>query len=387
MMVDFSLTEADVRLMDLTRREHESARSIAREIDRRPEHDPLPNEDHPAVADTMAPFDALRSEKEPISGLFITECLMAMVSSNEFGARRFREYFGTWIVKQFGSPEQIEAYGECGLVIGITEPGAGADPASMTSSARYDPATDEYVLNGEKTFISNIDREEGVLVMAKGEPDENGKRPFLNFVVLKNTPGFVLTSPIRKMGIHSHNLGGFVMQDVRVPALAKIKSGFANVQTRFNHNRPVVGANGLGICRSILDFTYEKLAEAGFEVNYANGRSARSFIQDKLIRMEALWEAGWGIVMRVKWLEEQLGETSLDYITEAAMAKTIGGKATREITQGCLELLGAEGLSEEYLAEKWFRDARIIDIYEGPGEVHRLTIARKLLGYRKGELD
>jgi acyl-CoA dehydrogenase len=387
MMVQFSLTEADVRLMDVTRREHESARSISREIDRRPESDPLPNEDHALVAGTISPFDALRSEKEPISGLFITECLMAMVSSSEFGTRRFREYFGTWIVKQFGTPEQVAAYGECGLVIGITEPGAGADPAAMNTNARYDPATDEYILNGEKTFISNIDREDGVVVVAKGEPDENGKRPFFNFVVLKNAPGFTLTPVIRKLGIHSHNLGGFVMEDVRVPALAKIKSGFANVQIRFNHNRPVVAANGLGICRSILDFTYEKLAEAGVKVDFAKGRNARGFIEDKLIRMEALWEASWGIVMRVKWLEEQLGETSLDYITEAAMAKTMGGKATREITQGCLEILGAEGLSEDYLAEKWFRDARIIDIYEGPGEVHRLTIARRLLGYKKGELD
>jgi acyl-CoA dehydrogenase len=387
MMVEFSVTEADVRLMELTRREHDKARAISREIDRRPESDPLPNVDHDAVAGTMSPFDALRGEKEPISGKFITECLMAMVSSSEFVARRFQEYFGTWIVREFGSPEQIEAYGECGLVIGITEPGAGADPASMSSSARYDPATNEYVLNGEKIFISNIDREEGVVVMVKGEPDENGKRPFLNFVVLKKTPGFTFTPVVRKMGIHSHNLGGFVMQDVRVPALAKIQSGFLNVQTRFNHNRPVIAANGLGICRSILDFTHGKLAEAGVQVDYAKGRSARSFAEDRLIRMEALWEAAWGIIMRVKWLEEERGETSLDYITEAAMAKTMGGKATRQITQGCIELLGAEGLSEEYLVEKWFRDARIIDIYEGPGEVHRLTIARRLLGYRKGELD
>jgi len=149
----------------------------------------------------------------------------------------------------------------------------------------------------------------------------------------------------------------------------------------------VQSALGLGICRSILDFTFGKLAETGLTIDYAKGRSARTFAEDKLIRMEALWEATWGVIMQCKWLEQQLGQTSPDFQTQVSMAKAMAGKATRQITQGCMELLGAEGLSEEYLAEKYFRDARIIDIYEGPGEIHRLAIARKLLGYHKGELD
>ncbi len=91
--------------------------------------------------------------------------------------------------------------------------------------------------------------------------------------------------------------------------------------------------------------------------------------------------------MRTKWIEDQFGENALQMRTGAVMAKIIGGKATREITQGCLELLGVESLSEIYLAEKWFRDGRITDIYEGPGEVHRLSVAYDLLGYRKGEVD
>jgi acyl-CoA dehydrogenase len=99
-----------------------------------------------------------------------------------------------------------------------------------------------------------------------------------------------------------------------------------------------------------------------------------------------LWEAAWGTVMRAKWLEHQMGSESHGFRTEASVAKALGGKVVRQITQGCLELLGPEGLSEEYLAEKWFRDVRIADIYEGAGEIQRILIARAVLGY-KNELN
>lgn len=386
-MVDFSLTEGDVKLMEVMRAERLRARTIAREIDRIPESQPLTDGDHPIVAGTVAPYAQLAQETLPISGLAITECLMQTVGAPEFNTRPAPSPSGTWIVNELGSEEQKKAYGHLWLVFGVSEPIAGSDPSAMISNAKYDPATDEYILNGEKTFISNIDLGDGVVVIVKGEPDADGKRPFFNVVLLKGTPGFTIGQPWRKLGTRYHNLGGFSMQDVRVPAMNVLGNGFVNIQTRLNVNRPVQSALGLGMCRSILDFTHGKLAEAGIEVDYSKGRSARSFAEDKLIRMEALWEATWGVIMQCKWMEQQLGQLSKGFQTQVAMAKTMSGKATRQITQGCMELLGGEGISEEYLAEKYFRDARIIDIYEGPGEIHRLAIARKLLGYRKGELD
>jgi acyl-CoA dehydrogenase len=386
-VVDFSLTEADVRLMEIMRAERRKAQTLARQIDGVPETQPLPNGVHPLVADTIAPYAALAAEKEPISGLAITECLMQTVGAPGFNTRPAASPSGTWIVNELGTDEQKKTFGHLWLVFGVSEPGAGSDPSAMISNARFDAATNEWVLNGEKTFISNIDLGDGVVVTVKGEPDEKGRRPFYNFIVLKGTPGFTLSKPWRKLGYHYHNLGGFVMQDVRLPAKNKLDRGFANIQTRLNLNRPVQSAQGLGMCRSILDFTHEKLAEAGFSVDYAKGRTMRSAVEDKLIRMEALWEATWGVIMRCKWMEQQADHDPTEFQTQVSMAKAMGGKATRVIPQVCLEVLGAEGFSEEYLAEKHFRDARIVDIYEGPGEVHRLTIARHLLGYRKGELD
>ena len=184
-MVDFSPTEADVRLMDIMRAERLTARTIAREIDRVPETQPLPNGVHPIVAGTVAPYVALAEEKAPISGLAITECLMQTVGAPEFNTRPAPSPSGTWIVNELGSAAQKEAFGHMWLVFGVSEPGAGSDPAAMISSARYEPATDDYVLNGEKQFISNIDLGDGVVVIVKGEPDEKGKRPFLNFILVQ----------------------------------------------------------------------------------------------------------------------------------------------------------------------------------------------------------
>lgn len=386
-MVDFSLTEGDIKMMEVMRAERLRARTIAREIDRVPESQPLAEGDHPIVAGTVAPYKQLAQEESPISGLAITECLMQTVGAPEFNTRPAPSPSGTWIVNELGSEEQKQAYGHLWLVFGVSEPVAGSDPSAMITNVKYDAETDEYILNGEKTFISNIDLGDGVVVVAKGEPDEDGKRPFYNIVLLKGTPGLTIGQPWRKLGTRYHNLGGFSMQDVRVPALNVLGNGFVNIQTRLNLNRPVQSALGLGMCRSILDFTHERLSEAGVYADYGKGRAARGNLEDKLIRMEALWEAAWGVIMQCKWLEQQLGQTSKGFQTQVAMAKAMAGKATRQISQTCMEILGPEGLSEDYLAEKYFRDARIIDIYEGPGEIHRLAIARKLLGYRKGELD
>ena len=393
-MIDFSLTEADERLLDMARDEVKAAQAISRDIDRIMRDNGRLSEEqqqelrrlHESVADTPSPDLALKDETA-VSGKYITEALISAVGGEEFHIRKGLVSFGIWMLRDLGTPEQIEAYGHYSLGIAVSEPGAGADPSAIRSHAKYDAATNEYILNGEKTFTTGINHQDGALALIKGETDEYGRTPFHYFVVLKDTPGISVSPPMRKLGKHYHDIGGFSMHDVRLPALAKVNGDFGSVQIKFNHNRPLVAADGLGYCRSILDFTHAKLAERGITVDYAKSRVARSALEDELIRLEALWEAAWGVVMRVKWLEEQHGEASLDWITESSMAKALGGTVTRQITQSCMEMLGPEGLSEEYLAEKWFRDSRIIDIYEGPGEVHRLTVARKLLQYRKGELD
>ena len=144
---------------------------------------------------------------------------------------------------------------------------------------------------------------------------------------------------------------------------------------------------GLSIAGSLLDFTRSKLVGGDQAVNYARGARMRSAVEDRLIRLEALYEATLLTILRCKWLEHRDGTTNGATKVEAAMAKTLGGKAARKITQECIEMLGPEALSEEYLAEKWFRDARIFDIFEGAGDVNRLIVARWLLNYSQKELN
>ncbi len=200
---------------------------------------------------------------------------------------------GTLMVHKYGTAEQIAAYGDLQLVIAITEPGAGSNPSVMRTNAKRDPATGEYILNGEKMFIFGINREAGAVILCKGGSDENSVCPFHNSVVLKDKPGFHLLPQMHKMGVSYHDIGSFSMRDMRVPAAARLDGDFRTIMGVFNHFRPYVAAQGLGICRSLLDFTFAKLTETGGAVDYSKGCAARGYAEDKLIRMEALWEATW----------------------------------------------------------------------------------------------
>ncbi|MDP3661010.1 acyl-CoA dehydrogenase family protein [Phenylobacterium sp.] len=387
-MVDFSLTEGDQRFLDLIQEEYELGRKFAREVDREAEHKPpVVKTLHPALEGKPDPYELLHESDEGTSGHIMVDALMHMVSAKDLDMRPEGLGFGSMVLEDFGTDEQKAKFGHLRLAIGLTEPGAGSDPGNMASTWRYDAATDEYVLNGEKVFISAINKLDGAVTLLRGVPDEQGRRVFSSFIITKDMKGFHEMQQFQKLGMHQFDIAGFTMDDIRVPAINRLEADFGRTMSRFNHNRPLVAAGALGLCRSMLDFTKAKLAEGGIEVDYARGVKARSAAEDKIIRMEALWEAAWGTVMEVKWKQTQLGTTSLGYRTEASMAKAIGGKAARQITQGCLELLGPEGLSEDYLAEKWFRDARIADIYEGAGEIQRILVARDVLGYKKGELN
>jgi len=148
-----------------------------------------------------------------------------------------------------------------------------------------------------------------------------------------------------------------------------------------------VTAFGLKTARNLLDTVRENLLNGELAITYEQGRNARSSVRDRLIALEALHDATELMILRAKWSEQRNGVTAEDTMVEASMAKALGGVATRRITQECMELLGPLALTEEKLAEKWFRDARIFDIFEGAGEINRLIVARWLLGYSGKELS
>ena len=131
-----------------------------------------------------------------------------------------------------------------------------------------------------------------------------------------------------------------------------------------------------------MDFAWARLGEIGIVPDYNATITQRSAAADRMLALESEWEATWISVLRAKWVEQNEGPGKID----SSVAKTMGGGLARRATQACIEV-GACGLSTDHLVEKWFRDARLFDIYEGTGEIQRLIIARELLGYTPRELN
>ena len=272
----------------------------------------------------------------------------------------------------------------------ITEPGCGSDSKAVQTTAVLDG--DEWVLDGEKIFVTTGCRCDAVVVWATLDK-RAGRAGIKSFIVFKGTPGFEVTHKEKKLGIRADDTAAMVFRDCRIPrdqllggdeTIAKKGSGgFKGVMKTFNMTRPGVAALGLGIAQAALDFTRDELAVAGVEPSYEGGAHARSAIEQQLIEIEADIEAAMLDVLHAAWLSGE-GQPNND---EASIAKAKGGEVARTATQRCLQILGGLGITRDYLPEKWFRDCRITDIYEGTGQIQRLIIARSILGYSSAELS
>ena len=247
---------------------------------------------------------------------------------------------------------------------------------------------DEWVLNGEKIFVTTGCRAEGVVVWATIDKSA-GRAGIKSFLVEKGTPGFVVAHKEKKLGIRADDTAAYVFQDCRIPrgnllggdeGIPKESSGgFRGVMKTFNMTRPAVAALGLGMAQAALDFTREQLAGGGLSTS-SYGAGLRGQIARRRAassELEALHEAAMLTVLRAAWLSDQGKPNNL----EASIARPRAAARCAQITQGCIELLGPLGISREHLLEKWFRDVRITDIYEGTGQIQHLIIARTILGY------
>jgi acyl-CoA dehydrogenase len=202
-------------------------------------------------------------------------------------------------------------------------------------------------------------------------------------MVEKGTPGFSVGKQIRKMGIRFEDTAGLSFVNCRIPAFNHIDGDLKKTLQSFSESRPVVAAYALGVSRAAMDFTWVRLAEIGVTPDYNATPTGLCAAADRMLALEAEWDATWITVLRAKWIEQNEGPGKI----ESSAAKAMGGALARKATQTCIEVLGACGLSAEHLAEKWFRDARIFDIYEGTGEIQRLIIAREILRYSPKELN
>ena len=287
---------------------------------------------------------------------------------------------GNAAILAVATDEQFERFGGKWASMAITEPGAGSDSGSITATARLDG--NEWVLNGEKIFVTCAERCDIAVIWATVDK-KAGKSGIKSFIVEKGRPGFKLDHLEHKLGIRSNDTGTYVLDDCRIPkenilGSAEVKEsteGFKGVMKTFDNTRPLVASMALGVSRAALDFTREKIEESGIKLDYEKNPNNVSSLEKEFYLMEANHEAMRLLTWRAAWMMDNGEFNNL----EASMAKAKSGRYATLITQKCCDLLGPVGLSCENLAEKWMRDVKITDIFEGTGQIQHLIVARNVL--------
>lgn len=293
---------------------------------------------------------------------------------------------GNAAIDAVATPEQKTRFGAKFAAMAITEPGAGSDTAAITTSAKLDPETNEWILNGEKIFVTSGYHSEAVVVWATLDRSK-GRAAIKSFVVEKGTPGMTVTKLEHKLGIRASDTASIVLQDCRIPRdnilgsaeITERKEGLGGAMATFDATRPGVAAMAIGVARASLEFTKEKLEGEGYTFPYDVSPHKLNYVQKTMMEMEANLE----VARLLNWRAASMLDDGLRNSLEASIAKAKAGRAATLVTQKCVELLGPLGFSREWLAEKWMRDSKITDIFEGTGQIQMLVIARNVLGFSR----
>ncbi len=299
-----------------------------------------------------------------------------------------RQGLGNSAIASVASDEQLARYGGRWAAMAITEPEAGSDSAAIRTTAVLDG--DEYVLNGEKIFVTAGERAELVVVWATLDRSR-GRAAIRSFVVERSNPGLELERLDHKLGIRASDTATFRLEGCRVPKQALLgsagkegdaKQGFGGAMQTFDNTRPLVAAMAVGVARASLEETRAKLAEAGVDVCFDRPALAQSAAAARLLELEAEYESARLLTLHAAWMADNGRPNSL----QASLAKAKAGRMSVDVTLACVELCGSVGYSEHELLEKWARDAKILDIFEGTQQIQLLIVARTLLGRSSAQL-
>jgi acyl-CoA dehydrogenase len=274
----------------------------------------------------------------------------------------------------------------------MTEPGCGSDTSAIQATAARDG--DFWVLNGEKIFVTMghraLDLSEGIIVVWASIDKSAGRAGMKSFVVEAGTPGMKVEKKEKKLGIKASDTVTVTFDNCRIPfgnilGKAEVKSkteGFKGAMATFDVTRPMVAAQALGVTRAALDMLRDEIDRQGIKLRYDLPRSKQTALERDFIEMEANWRAAHLLMLRAMW---QLGSGQSNAL-EASMSKAKAGRAATLITQRAVELMGPLGYSRKYLFEKFMRDAKINDIFEGTGQINTLVVARRVLGFTRDQL-
>ncbi|MFD1397588.1 acyl-CoA dehydrogenase [Kroppenstedtia eburnea] len=284
----------------------------------------------------------------------------------------------SWPIYKFGNPEQKERFlrplaeGTKLGAYGLTEPGSGSDAAGMRTTAVRDG--DAYILNGNKIFITNGGEAEIYVVFAVTDPEKK-HHGVTAFIVEKETPGFSIGKKEQKLGIRSSPTTEIIFEDCRIPVenrLGEEGQGFKIAMMTLDGGRNGIAAQAVGIAQGALDAA---TAYAKERKQFGKPIGKLQAIQFKLADMATQIEAARLLTYQAAWLESQ----GLPYGKASAMAKLYAGDAAMQVTTEAVQVFGGYGYTREYPVERFMRDAKITQIYEGTNEIQRVVIANHLM--------
>ena len=290
--------------------------------------------------------------------------------------------FGSELVQLYGTEGQKKKYlppvtrGEAIMGTAITEPDAGSDILSISTLARKDGKN--YVINGSKQFITNGSIANYIVVFCLTHPEaESRLRRFGTIIVETDRPGFGAIKMTGKLGIRASDTAEIRLSDVRVPEEnligEKEGEGFAQIMQLFNINRVIAASQGVGVAQGALDKAIKHVKQ-----RKQFGQTIGTFqaIQFKIAEMATLIEAARALTYKAGWMLDH-GKVDPKQIS---MAKWIAGEVGVKVANDALQLHGGYGYMADYDIERFYRDAKIVEIYEGTKEIEKNTIARELLG-------
>ncbi|WP_016933540.1 acyl-CoA dehydrogenase family protein [Rhodococcus sp. R1101] len=293
---------------------------------------------------------------------------------------------GNSAIAAVATDEQLERFGKVWASMAITEPGFGSDSAAVTTTAVLDG--DEWVLNGEKIFVTAGERSTHIVVWASVDRSK-GRAAIKSFVVPREAPGLSVARLEKKLGIKASDTAVLVLDNCRIPKdnilgspEVNTEKGFAGVMQTFDNTRPIVAGMAVGLGRAVLEELRSILKDAGVEVSYDIPANNQHAAAAEFLALEADWEAAYLLALRATWMADNKKPNSL----EASVSKAKAGRTGTAVSLKAVELAGTYGYSQRPLLEKWARDSKILDIFEGTQQIQQLIVARRVLGKSSAEL-
>jgi alkylation response protein AidB-like acyl-CoA dehydrogenase len=295
------------------------------------------------------------------------------------------EQMAEWLPPMFGDADDPKLGAFC-----VSEPDAGSDVAAIRTRAVYQQATDEWVLNGTKSWVTNGGIANVHVVVASVDP-ELGSRGQATFIVPPGTPGLAQGQKFRKHGIRASHTAEVVLDDVRVPGrclvggkdrldarLARVRAGGSSgdqaAMKTFEATRPAVAAMAIGVARAAYEYARDYSLN---RVQFGRPIGQAEAIAFMLADMSASVDAARMLTWRAAWMARN--RKPFDH-AEGSMAKLVAGETAVKVTEQAIQILGGNGYTREYPVERWHRDAKIFTIFEGTSEIQRLIIGRAATG-------